>query len=181
MNDQPVIYMTDRQLERKSAYRIDPILASQVQRVEHNPRIDGEIYGTSLWKKKARATGVLFALTAGSLMIAPSPDIVDAAGRCRQYEALLIEHAPRGGWNVVRMSQYMWRESRCTPHVRSRTRDTGLLQINDINLTYLSSKMGFTVTVDALRDPTTNIKAAARLCEFARRAWRNCYAPWRTR
>lgn len=181
MNDQPVIYMTDRQLERKSAYRIDPILASQVQRVEHNPRIDGEIYGTSLWKKKARAAGVLIALTASTFTVGADVRTADALGRCTMYEQALRANAPAGGWNVARMSRYMWRESRCQPEVRSRTRDTGLLQINDINLAYLSSKMGFKVTVDALRDPTTNIRAAARLCEFARRAWGNCYAPWRTR
>ena len=178
----PIIYMTERELARKTAYKIDTILASQVRTVEHNPRINGEIYGTSLWKKKARAAGILIALTAGTFTIGTAPDTADAAlGRCRMYEPLLIEHAPRGGWNVLRMSQYMWRESRCQPEVRSRTRDTGLLQINDVNLNYLSSKLGFQVTIASLKDPTTNIRAAARLCEWARRGFGNCYRPWRTR
>ena len=102
-----------------------------------------------------------------------------AAGRCQQYETLLATYAPKGGWSISRMSGYMWRESRCQPEVRSRTRDTGLLQINDINLKYLTQKMGRPITAQALRDPATNVQAAAHLCVFARRAWGNCYAPWR--
>jgi len=101
-----------------------------------------------------------------------------AAGRCRAYEPLLQQLAPKGGWDVNRMSRYMWRESRCTPHVRSRSQDTGLLQINDVNLSYLSRKMGFPVTIAALRNPATNIQAAALLCSYARKAWGNCYQPW---
>jgi soluble lytic murein transglycosylase-like protein len=101
-----------------------------------------------------------------------------ATGRCAAYEPLLVQLAPRRGWDVARMSRYMWRESRCTPHVRSRTRDTGLLQINDINHAYLSRKMGKPITVEALRDPATNIQAAALLCTFWRNAGRSCYQPW---
>jgi soluble lytic murein transglycosylase-like protein len=78
------------------------------------------------------------------------------------------------------MSRYMWRESRCTPNVRSRTRDSGLLQINDVNLPWLSSKLHRRITPTALMDPTTNVQAAARLCEYGRRAWGNCYQPWQT-
>lgn len=181
MTDQPVIYMTERELQRKSAYRIDPILASQVRKVEHNSRIDGEICASSLWKQRARTAGILLtiAATIGTVNIDPQP--ADAAGRCTQYEALLVQYAPRGGWNVARMSGYMWRESRCQPDVRSRTRDTGLLQINDINLGYLTQRLGFPVTIAALKDPATNIRAAARLCEWSRRYMGSCYAPWRTR
>jgi len=99
-------------------------------------------------------------------------------GRCPQYETLLTQLAPKGGWDVKRMSRYMWRESRCTPNVRSRTRDSGLLQINDVNLPWLSSKLHRRITPAALMDPTTNVRAAARLCEYGRRAWGNCYQPW---
>lgn len=107
------------------------------------------------------------------------PPIEAAGGRCPQYEALLFEHAPKGGWDVRRMSRYMWRESRCTAQIRSRTKDSGLLQINDINLQYLSTKLNMKVTSTALMNPEVNIRAAAKLCEFARRAWGNCYQPWR--
>lgn len=123
-----------------------------------------------------RRLALTAALLLGSLTHAGQADA--AAGRCTSYEPLLAELAPKRGWDVNRMSRYMFRESRCTPHVRSRTRDTGLLQINDINLQYLTRKMGRTITIDALRDPATNIQAAALLCTFWRQAGRSCYQPW---
>jgi hypothetical protein len=110
----------------------------------------------------------------------PNADPIEAAGgRCPQYEALLIQHAPKGGWDIRRMSQYMWRESRCTANVRSRSRDSGLLQINDINLQYLSKKLGMKIMSTTLMNPEVNVRAAAKLCEFARKTWGNCYHPWR--
>ena len=121
------------------------------------------------------AAAVLF-----TTLAVPAP-AESAGGRCPQYEPLLTQLAPRGGWDIGRMSRIMWRESRCTAHVRSRTRDTGLLQVNDINLDYLSKQMGRPITVDALRDPATNISAAAHLCNFWRRAKRSCYQPWALR
>jgi len=124
---------------------------------------------------RMKRTLIAAALTLGTLTV---PTTADAAGRCRSYEPLLAAHAPRRGWDVNRMSRLMFRESRCTPHVRSRTRDTGLLQINDVNLAYLSRKMGRPITVEALRDPATNIAAAALLCTFWRNAGRSCYQPW---
>lgn len=99
-------------------------------------------------------------------------------GRCTQYEPLLTELAPKGGWDVVKMSKYMWRESRCLPAVRSRTRDTGLLQINDVNLSHLRTVTGQWVDRYTLTDPAQNIAAAARLCEFWRANRRSCYRPW---
>ena len=108
-------------------------------------------------------------------------DLTGPAGTVRitATEATLLQaFAPKRGWDINRMSRTMFRESRCTPHVRSRTQDTGLLQINDVNLTYLSRKMGFPVTIDALRDPAINVQAAALLCTFWRNAGRSCYQPW---
>ena len=122
-----------------------------------------------------RLTATLAALT----LIAALPTTTHATtGTCTQYEHLLTIYAPRGGWNIPRMSRYMWRESRCQPHVRSRTRDSGLLQINDINLAYLTTRLGRRITPATLMNPTTNIQAAAQLCIYARRAWGNCYQPW---
>ena len=123
-----------------------------------------------------RRIALTAALLIGSLTHAGHADA--AGGRCKQYEPLLQTYAPRRGWDIGRMSRYMFRESRCTPHVRSRTQDTGLLQINDINLQYLTRKMGKPITIDALRDPATNIQAAALLCNFWRQAGRSCYQPW---
>lgn len=105
-----------------------------------------------------------------------------AGGRCPQYEPAMTSLAPRGGWDVKRISYFSWRESRCTPGVVSRTNDHGLLQINRINFAYLSGKFGVPTSQMAtwLKNPTNNIRAAAKLCEFARRAWGDCYRPWRT-
>jgi len=123
-----------------------------------------------------RRLALTAALLIGSLTHTGNADA--AGGRCSTYEPLIAAYAPKRGWDINRMSRYMFRESRCTPHVRSRTQDTGLLQINDVNLTYLSRKMGRPITIDALRDPATNIQAAALLCAFWRNAGRSCYQPW---
>lgn len=101
-----------------------------------------------------------------------------AAGRCKGYESLLTTYAPKRGWDVNRMSRLMFRESRCTPTARSTTRDSGLLQINDVNLSYLTRKMGRTITPVALFDPVTNVQAAALLCSFWRGAGSSCYQAW---
>lgn len=102
-----------------------------------------------------------------------------AVNACPQYEHLLQQHSP--GWDVKRMSRLMWRESRCQPEVRSRTRDTGLLQINDINHKWLSDRWQKPVTVEYLQDPTVNVLAAAELFRFWERHSRNGYQPWATR
>ena len=111
------------------------------------------------------------------------PSTVDAAGRCRQYEQLLVQHAPKGGWDVQRMSGYMYRESRCIATIvrpGARAGDTGLLQIHPVNFPYLSRKFGVTVDTRWLQDPANNVRAAAQLCRFWRSAGRSCYQPWRT-
>ena len=99
-------------------------------------------------------------------------------GRCTQYEPLLIEHAPEGGWDVGRMSAFMWRESRCEPWQRSTTSDSGALQINDINHPYLRTALGEWVDRYTLLDPVQNVRASAALCTFWRRAGLSCYQPW---
>ena len=117
-----------------------------------------------------------------SIFYAPSKvETAHAGGTCPAYERLLVVYGPKGGWSVPRMSGLMWRESRCTPQVRSRTRDTGLLQINDINLPFLSKAFGYKVTSAMLKNPIMNIKAAAKICEVARKWYGNCYQPWTLR
>lgn len=96
------------------------------------------------------------------------------ANRCPQYERLLEVHSP--GWDVARMSRIMWRESRCQPDVRSRTRDTGLLQINDVNLEYLRDRG---VDVTQLRDPDVNVQAGAMLFRYWFRVAGDGYQPWK--
>lgn len=78
------------------------------------------------------------------------------------------------------MSRIMWRESRCQPELRSTTRDTGLLQINDINRPWLTQRMNTTVDNITLTNPNFNIAAAAQLYRFWNNHTRNGYQPWET-
>ena len=129
------------------------------------------------------SVAVSVGLALGVAQCEPAPDTGVPApipGRCTQYESLLAEHAPPIGWDVVRMSKYMYRESNCQPAVRSRTSDTGLLQINDINLQYLRQRMGEWVDRWTLTDPVQNIRAAAQLCTFWAVNGRSCYQAWAT-
>jgi len=108
----------------------------------------------------------------------PGEDGTTVTGRCTQWEPLLAELAPAGGWDVGRMSRYMWRESRCWPGVRSRTSDSGLLQVNDVNHRHLRTALGEWVDRYTLLDARQNIRASAALCAYWRSAVGNCYAPW---
>jgi len=110
----------------------------------------------------------------------PTPVVATrATGSCPKYESLLVTFAPKGGWDVRRMSGYMYRESRCNAKALSKTADSGLLQINQINLPYLSKLLHTKVTRAMLTHPGLNIWASARLCEYAVKAWKNCYQPWK--
>jgi len=96
-------------------------------------------------------------------------------GYCTQYEPIIELLGPEGGWDVRSMSRIMWKESRCDPTARSRTRDSGLLQINDMWIDEFTAQWGHTPDFN---DPITNIKAAAVLCNESRRANRACERPW---
>jgi hypothetical protein len=97
--------------------------------------------------------------------------------RCHEWEPLLALAHP--SWDVVRMSQIMWRESRCLPGAQSPTSDTGLLQINQVNHDYLTTHLGVTIDQDSLTDPLLNIAAAGVLCDYwDRNQSTNCYQPW---
>lgn len=99
-------------------------------------------------------------------------------GRCTQWEALLAEHAPPFGWDVERMSKLMYRESNCLPGVRSRTSDSGLLQINDINHPFLRRYLDEWVDAWTLLDPAQNVRSAAALCAYWVMSGSSCYQPW---
>lgn len=122
------------------------------------------------------------ALTAALLLGTVVPGHAYAgSGRCAQYESLLTAYAPRGGWNVAKMSRIMFRESRCQPTVVNRRGgDSGLLQVHPITWQFLSTKFG--VPMSQMRpwllDPANNVQAAALLCNFWRQAGRSCYQPW---
>jgi hypothetical protein len=112
--------------------------------------------------------------------IVAGPDGTTVQGRCTQWEDLLTTYAPARGWDVERMSRLAWRESNCWAEIRSRTSDSGLLQINDITLSFLNDALGETVDPFTLMDPVQNIRAAAALCDFWARNGSSCYQPWST-
>jgi len=122
--------------------------------------------------------------TTTTVAVAPPPVVPGVAGttvqgRCTQYEPMLQELAPAGGWDVAKMSRTMWRESRCEPWaLNKRTNDAGLLQVNPINYTFLRGKLGEWVDKWTLQDPRQNIRASALLCTFWRNAGKSCYQPW---
>ena len=116
--------------------------------------------------------------TTAAPVVIPGPDGTAVAGRCTQYEDLLMIHAPAVGWDVLRMSRLAWRESQCWPAIRSTTSDTGLLQINDITLSFLNEALGEPVDRTTLTDPVQNVRAAAALCTFWASNGRSCYQPW---
>ncbi len=118
--------------------------------------------------------------TAPARVVIPGPDGTEAPGRCTQYEDLLMIHAPAIGWDVLRMSRLAWRESNCWAEIRSRTSDSGLLQINDITLSFLNETLGEPVDAFTLMDPVQNVRAAAALCTFWARNGSSCYQPWST-
>lgn len=118
--------------------------------------------------------------TAPARVVIPGPDGTEVAGRCTQYEDLLMIHAPAIGWDVLRMSRLAWRESNCWAEIRSRTSDSGLLQINDITLSFLNEALGEQVDAFTLMDPVQNVRAAAALCTFWARNGSSCYQPWST-
>ena len=108
---------------------------------------------------------------------AAAPAVAPVAGRCTQFEALLASNAPPGGWDVKKMSQLMWRNSRCDPTKRWPT-SAGLFRVSTVNASYLASALHQKVDGTTLLDPTTNTRAAAALCAQWRQAGKSCYAPW---
>lgn len=83
------------------------------------------------------------------------------------YNKELVTLAYYAGWepkDIPKVMRIMYGESRCKANARSRTRDSGLMQINDINLKWLHT------TSAALMDPFTNLYAAHLV--FVRQGWR---------
>jgi Transglycosylase SLT domain len=116
--------------------------------------------------------------SAAERVVVAGPEGTEVAGRCTQYEHLLTAHAPSIGWDVLRMSRLAWRESNCWANVRSSTSDSGLLQINDVTLSFLNESLGEPVDPVTLMDPVQNVRAAAALCTFWARNGSSCYQPW---
>lgn len=110
-------------------------------------------------------------------LLVPAPQFQSET--CQQLRPWLNFAATITDWDEQHMTYLAWRESRCLP-VRSNTADSGHLQINDINLPYLSERWGFQVTSQTLMDPMYNVFAAVELFLYWERAVGDGYHPWRT-
>lgn len=129
-----------------------------------------------------RTIAATLAVAALSAAVPAAEPATAWSGQCTRYEPLLRTYAPRGGWDINRMSYYMWRESRCLPWVVNVTgNDTGLLQFHPITWPWIAHKFRIPLwRVQAwLKDPANNVRAGAALCTFWRSAGRSCYQPWR--
>jgi hypothetical protein len=95
--------------------------------------------------------------------------------RCPQWWHL----AQLAGWSWDELAQavdlIMWRESRCDPTARSATRDSGLMQINDIHLPALEA-VG--ITREMLLDPWWNLIASRMVSDLAVSYGWSPFQPW---
>jgi soluble lytic murein transglycosylase-like protein len=126
----------------------------------------------SAGRTKIIIIGVLGSMIFTGLPLYSTPSKAEAlpSRRCPKYESLLAQN----NLPVATFSRIMFRESNCNPLVRSKTSDTGLLQINDVNHEYLSKKLGVKVTIQWLKNAANNIRAAAVLYKWGG------LRPWRT-
>lgn len=100
----------------------------------------------------------------------PAGSSASSNGRCIGWEPLLEQYSP--GWSTLRMSQVMYRESRCRPEVRNRSGATGLLQILSSHCSWIAEQLDTWCTRARLNDPTFNVRAAAALwAEQGYSAW----------
>lgn len=116
-------------------------------------------------------TLALLFVPVGSASASPAPHYF----RCGNWYTL----AKSVGWrdkDWARLDYLIWRESRCQPNARSVTRDTGLMQINDVHLGWLAE---YGITQSSLYDPKTNLRAGRLLFKKAK-SWYGCgWQPWR--
>ncbi len=125
------------------------------------------------------------ALVAISLTTAPSCEPPQTT--CPRWDQLIYQLSPSRPWDYPQVSRIMFKESGCMPRAQNTgevggTFSTGLLQVNDINLDLINQAWGYNWTLiefrQAMKDPATNIAAAAVLCDFWRRARGDCLWPW---
>lgn len=116
-------------------------------------------------------------------LLAANQDPVPVPGDCESYKAMAFA----AGWTEPlwpRLKQILWRESRCNPDARSRTRDTGIAQINDIVTrdSKIAAMVGQRFTPADLYDPLLNLTVARALCDYGVRYHRRggCWWAWST-
>jgi soluble lytic murein transglycosylase-like protein len=84
----------------------------------------------------------------------------------------------RAGWpdeQLDTVDLIMWRESRCTPDARSKTSDSGLMQINDMHREHLAN---YGLTLADLFDPFLNLYAARIVSDLAVSYGWSPFQPW---
>ena len=132
--------------------------------------------GEPTMKRIIVAVAALLALSVFTPMQASAAPVSQQAvpaargGRCTAYEGMLASNSP--GWSVARMSQIMYRESRCRPGVRNRSGATGLLQIMPSNCRYIAAKLHESCSAGKLQNAGFNIRAAKVLWKYGH------YGPW---
>jgi soluble lytic murein transglycosylase-like protein len=83
-------------------------------------------------------------------------------GKCVGFQFLLGYYGT--GWDPIRMSGIMHRESRCNPAADNPSSSaTGLLQILSSHCRWLAQQMGEPCSAARLTDPVYNIRAGAVL------------------
>ena len=132
--------------------------------------IVGPVTGSALGLATAER-GTQTQIAAPEVVIAPPP--APTAGRCTEWESTLEFFAPPQGWDVVRMSKIMYRESRCRPDVTSSTGCChGLLQMHQMHVRNLAPCGVYSAS--DLFSPGKNICSASILFQRA-----GGYSPWR--
>lgn len=119
---------------------------------------------------------------------------IDKAAEANQFRRLYpcgewLDASVQAGWPIElwpQQSFVMWRESRCRPFVRSKTSDSGLMQINDFwckPSAYTArgwlQDQGVIQTCQDLMDPATNLRAAFLVFTYSLDRNQNGWNPWR--
>jgi soluble lytic murein transglycosylase-like protein len=97
-----------------------------------------------------------------------------ASAKCPQWWPEIRKAGwPEEHYSIVDL--IMWRESRCLPEARSKTSDSGLMQINDMHRPLLA---GYGLTPADLFDPFLNLYAARIVSDLARSYGWSPFQPW---
>lgn len=109
--------------------------------------------------------------------------------RCAEWIPLAVEIGwPNDSEVLSMLGRVMFRESRCTPTARSKSSDTGLLQVNDYWCEpsrytdnpsgWLGDRMPLGSCAD-LTDPTKNLQAGLLIWYYSETKNGNGWHPWR--
>ncbi len=116
-----------------------------------------------------------------------SPASAQVVNRCPQYEKLAVEI----GWKpkeIGRLSEIMWRESRCLHHVVNEnkrkdgsvwSKDLGLMQINDYSWRRWLREQGVITADSDLFTPSVNLKAALLIWRYGQQKHGNGWIAWK--